>query len=123
MLRCCAKTGQSVSVVHNEQTKLTATALNNVAVATVIAGFLGPIIALRSEGTPRMDEVAIVASVAWLLIGWIPTLGRPPGSAGAEGMTLLELYVFFGLPLIALGMGFGALWLTRPPRKNEKNSR
>jgi hypothetical protein len=31
-------------------------------------------------------------------------------------MRLLEIYVFFGLPLIALAMGFGALWLTRPPR-------
>jgi hypothetical protein len=27
-------------------------------------------------------------------------------------MTALELYVFFGLPLIALGLGFGGLWLT-----------
>lgn len=29
-------------------------------------------------------------------------------------MTLLEAYVLFGLPAIALGLGFGALWLTRP---------
>jgi hypothetical protein len=38
-------------------------------------------------------------------------------------MRLLELYVFFGLPMIALAMGFGALWLTRPPRKRERKAR
>lgn len=26
-------------------------------------------------------------------------------------MTILEIYVYFGLPVILLGMGFGALWL------------
>ena len=31
-----------MSLIHNEQTKLTATALNKVAVAVVIAGFVGP---------------------------------------------------------------------------------
>ena len=38
-------------------------------------------------------------------------------------MTWFELYVFFGLPVIALAMGFGALWLTRPPRKRERKAR
>ena len=28
-------------------------------------------------------------------------------------MTILGIYVLFVLPLIALGMGFGALWLTK----------
>jgi hypothetical protein len=31
-------------LAHNEQTKLTATALNNVAVAFVIAGFVAPVV-------------------------------------------------------------------------------
>ncbi|KAB0264949.1 hypothetical protein FEZ63_20660 [Microvirga brassicacearum] len=34
-------------LVHNEQTKLTATAINNVAVAFVIAGFVGPAVCRR----------------------------------------------------------------------------
>jgi hypothetical protein len=34
------------SLIHNEQTKLTVTALNNVAVAFVIAGFVGPMVAV-----------------------------------------------------------------------------
>jgi Na+/citrate or Na+/malate symporter len=29
-------------------------------------------------------------------------------------MRLLEIYVFFVLPVIAVGMGLGALWLTKP---------
>ncbi len=32
-------------------------------------------------------------------------------------MTLLEVYVTFGLPLIALGMAAGALWLTKRDRR------
>jgi hypothetical protein len=34
-------------------------------------------------------------------------------------MRLLEIYVYFGLPLIAVAMGFGALWLTKQ-RRGEK---
>jgi hypothetical protein len=45
-----------VSIVHNEQTKPTATALNNVAVATVIAGFLGPIVALVLDSRSVQTE-------------------------------------------------------------------
>jgi len=33
-----------MSLIQNEQTKLTATALNNVAVAFVVAGFVAPVI-------------------------------------------------------------------------------
>jgi hypothetical protein len=28
-------------------------------------------------------------------------------------MTVLEIYVYFMLPVIVLGIGFGTLWLTR----------
>jgi hypothetical protein len=28
-------------------------------------------------------------------------------------MTVLEIYVYFVLPVLALGIGFGTLWLTR----------
>jgi hypothetical protein len=30
-----------------------------------------------------------------------------------EAMTLLEAYVYFGIPVIAVAMGFGALWMSR----------
>jgi len=61
-----------VSLIHNEQTKLTATALNNVAVAFVIAGFVGPVVAV-GYGTEAMarDAVAIIVSIVWLLVGFI----------------------------------------------------
>jgi hypothetical protein len=61
-----------LGVVHNEQTKLTATALNNIAVATVIAGFLGPVLALRLDSaTVQADAITVLASATWLLAGWI----------------------------------------------------
>lgn len=57
-----------MSVIHNEQTKLTATALNNLAVATVIAGFVGPTVALRLPPAGlQVDAFAVAVSVAWLL--------------------------------------------------------
>ena len=61
-----------MSLVHNEQTKLTATALNNVAVAFVIAGFVGPMVAVgyRSAAMAR-DGIAILVSIIWLFIGFI----------------------------------------------------
>jgi hypothetical protein len=64
--------GVPVSIIHNEQTKLTATALNNVAVAFVIAGFVGPAVALGygSEAVPK-GGVAILISVIWLFVGLI----------------------------------------------------
>ena len=34
--------------------------------------------------------------------------------AGAMG--LLEIYVYFGIPIIALLIGLGALWLSKPGR-------
>ena len=61
-----------MSIVHNEQTKLTATALNNVAVATVIAGFLGPIVALVLDSrSVQTDSIAVLTSATWLFVGWI----------------------------------------------------
>jgi hypothetical protein len=61
-----------LSLVHNEQTKLTATALNNVAVAFVIAGFVGPMVAV-GYGSAAMarDGIAILVSIIWLFIEFI----------------------------------------------------
>ncbi|GEO13497.1 hypothetical protein [Microvirga aerophila] len=61
-----------MSLVHNEQTKLTATALNNIAVAFVIAGFVGPVVALGygSDALPR-GGIAIAVSFIWLFVGFI----------------------------------------------------
>ncbi|MDF3060312.1 MAG: hypothetical protein K0S06_421 [Microvirga sp.] len=33
-------------------------------------------------------------------------------------MTVLEIYVYFVLPALVLGIGFGTLWLTRPDRRS-----
>ena len=61
-----------MSLVNNEQTKLTATALNNVAVAFVIAGFVGPMVAV-GYGSAAMarDGIAILVSIIWLFVGFI----------------------------------------------------
>jgi hypothetical protein len=59
-----------VSLVDNEQTKLTATALNNIAVAFVIAGVVAPVV--QYGGTqPLLSAAPIAFSLIWLLAGEI----------------------------------------------------
>lgn len=61
-----------MSLIHNEQTKLTATALNNIAVAFVIAGFVGPLVAYGFGSTSLPPTLATaVISLSWFLIGLI----------------------------------------------------
>jgi hypothetical protein len=64
--------GPMLGVVHNEQTKLTATALNNIAVAFVIAGFIGPLVAYGFGSTtlPPTLPTAVI-SLSWFLTGLI----------------------------------------------------
>lgn len=60
-----------MTAVHNEQTKLLATALNNIAVAFVVIGFVTPMTALSfgiaSAPVPRADTLSF--SLVWLLTG------------------------------------------------------
>ena len=35
-------------------------------------------------------------------------------------MTFFEVYLFFGIPLIAIGLGFGALWLVGPVERKSR---
>lgn len=59
-----------MSLIHNEQTKLTATALNNVAVAFLIAGIVAPLVTHAQQPVPPSGW-AILLSLAWLLSGFI----------------------------------------------------
>jgi hypothetical protein len=37
-------------------------------------------------------------------------------------MTLLQAYVWFGLPIMALALAGGALWLTRPRQNHHRHT-
>ncbi|WP_091716122.1 hypothetical protein [Methylobacterium phyllostachyos] len=60
-----------MSAVHNEQTKLLATALNNVAVAYVVIGFVTPMTAASFgvASAPAMRIENAVFTVVWLCTG------------------------------------------------------
>ena len=61
-----------VSLIDNEQTKLTATALNNVAVAFGIAGFVGPAVAFGFGASTLPDNgITVAMAICWVLIGTI----------------------------------------------------
>jgi hypothetical protein len=58
-----------MSLIHNEQTKLTAALLNTVASAVFVAGVVAPLIAL-SYDLPGPRGTAIVASfIFWVVCG------------------------------------------------------
>jgi hypothetical protein len=58
-----------MSLIQNEQTKLTATALNNVAVAFVVAGFVAPVIGFARTLEFRPGVESAIFSAVWLLTG------------------------------------------------------
>lgn len=61
-----------MSAVHNEQTKLLATALKNVAVAYVVIGFVTPMTA-ASFGVPNAPALRLeiaVFTLVWLCTGF-----------------------------------------------------
>ncbi|GJE59842.1 hypothetical protein [Methylobacterium trifolii] len=62
-----------MSLVHNEQTKLTATLFNGIAIAAVAVGTIAPgTAALLGTASPT---VALVTGTIWLTIGSLLHLG------------------------------------------------
>ena len=57
-----------VSAVHNEQTKLLATALNNIAVALVVIGVVTPVTAMSFgiATAPVLQPATIFFAAVWL---------------------------------------------------------
>ncbi|SFJ43244.1 hypothetical protein [Methylobacterium brachiatum] len=68
-----------MSLIHNDCTKLSATALNGTAIASIAAGFITPLAAV-SLGVPgaRGALRATLFAVAWLAVGSIPRLTARP---------------------------------------------
>jgi len=62
-----------MSLIENERTKLTATWLNNLAVASIVAGWLSPVAGMVYGLTnpPRDIVILISLSIAWLLAGLV----------------------------------------------------
>jgi MFS-type transporter involved in bile tolerance (Atg22 family) len=57
-----------MSLIHNEQTKLTATLINTVASAVFVVGVVAPLVAL-SYDLPGPRGTTIVASFFWIVCG------------------------------------------------------
>ena len=62
-----------MSPARIEQTKLTATLLNNLALAFIVAGFVAPMIAFSQRGPsgPVFDVPTVLFSLAWLSVGLV----------------------------------------------------
>jgi hypothetical protein len=59
-----------IVIIHNERTKLLATALNNVAVAAFVTGFIAPIVGfLYGSPTATATRWWWLIGIVWLLVG------------------------------------------------------
>jgi len=58
------------AVIRNEKRKLTAAALNNIAVATVVTGLVAPVIALSYQFSAPHGRFWIAFPVLWLVAAY-----------------------------------------------------
>ena len=68
-----------MSLVHNERTKLTATAVSNLGLAFGVAGFVAPAVSFSFgfAAAPEGSAVALAVSLTWLSTGVvIPVVAR-----------------------------------------------
>ena len=58
-----------MNLIENERTKLSATAINNLALAFAVAGFVAPLVAssFGSSSAPVASAVTVAVSVTWLV--------------------------------------------------------
>lgn len=105
-----------MSVISNEQTKLTATAMSDTALAFIIAGLVAPVVSLSLglSTAPAASTVAVVVSFAWFVAGVALHVFARLLLRRLTPLSILESYVFFGLPLILALIVAGAFWLTKP---------
>lgn len=64
--------GEPTKAVQNERTKLTATMLNGIAIASIVAGVVTPLAALTfgfGSTSSRTPILALLFSLAWLFVG------------------------------------------------------
>jgi hypothetical protein len=62
------------NTIHNERTKLSATALNGLVIAATVAGFITPIAAVsfRVPGPVSEDGlITLLVAAAWLAVGFV----------------------------------------------------
>lgn len=103
-----------MSLIHNEKTKLTAAALSNIGTGFILGGFVAPVIGISMRGPSPPTEVENHRVQFGLASdGSRLTFSREADPQDVAAMTLLQSYVTFGLPLIALALAGGAFWLTR----------
>lgn len=110
-----------MSAVHNEQTKLLATAINNVAVAFIVIGAVTPMTAasfgVPTAPTPRQrflrDHLA--------LCGHGPTFPGETCAAEHEAVNSGEIFVTFIIPAIVVaGAYLAVLANERAVRRSER---
>ena len=116
-----------MSLVHNEQAKLTATYVNGLAIAMFAVGGLAPLVAAGS--TIRDFSLGLGTGVATLHINVsgghlahllrdkrAPTLDCPSPPSDASTMNYLPILSLIAVPAGGLALGLWAMWISRPKK-------
>lgn len=98
-----------MNLIQNERVKLLATALNNVAVATVVTALIAPAAAFLYGSGHASTNYWWRVGAAWFVIGSAPTCCRATGSWEAQAMTRLQIYLLIA-PFSLLALAGGAYW-------------
>jgi hypothetical protein len=107
----------SVSLVHNEQTKLTATWLNGIAIASIAVGGIAPFVAAILGTSGFVPAFVTGGDLVDDRSG--PTLDGETDLAEVDRMTGTEIYAFFISPLLVGAVCLLMIWLTgREDRRN-----
>src|SRR5947208_2580482 len=96
-----------MNLIHNERTKLFATALNNSAVATIVTAIVAPIVGfLYGSPNPAATAWWPLIGAAWLLVGLgLHVLDK--SRLGDSRMTDLQMYLLIA-PFVLLAIGASA---------------
>ena len=100
-----------MTAVHSEQARLLATALNNIAVAYVVIGFVTPMTA-ASFGVPSAPALRVenaIFTLVWLGTGCALLLRCEACPPEPEAVNYDWIFVTFGIPAITLAIAYAAV--------------
>src|SRR5688572_23860705 len=86
--------------------------MNGLAITTMATGFVAPLVAVNYGVSSASGTLLLAGNQGSLVFGRDqPTYGGAGRSRRTEGVTFLEAYVLFGIPLMLLALaGIAVVW-------------
>ncbi|WP_202944767.1 hypothetical protein [Beijerinckia indica] len=116
-----AKEEREVSKIRDEQTKLTATYLNSLAVTVFAVGGLAPIVATLNDLGARPHPFPLIVGGFCILASGAHTLCSESGSQRSIAMNGYQIAALLITPIGGLLLAAWAYWLTRHDREGHNH--